>query len=78
MSHISVQEIQRDPTGFLNRVEAGEILTVLDGERPIAEVTPVKTQSDELRPYGLATGEFKVPTDFDKPLPIEVIEDFEG
>ncbi|MCB8943337.1 MAG: DUF2281 domain-containing protein [Ardenticatenaceae bacterium] len=41
-----------------------------------------KTKSDkqkkELRPYGLAAGEFVVPDDFDDPLPEEIIAAFEG
>ena len=78
MSHISVQDIQRDPAGFLHRVEAGESLTVLSGERPIAEVTPLQPQYRGLRPWGLAAGEFEVPADFDVPLPDNVIDDFEG
>lgn len=34
--------------------------------------------STELRPIGLAAGEFSVPDDFDVPLPADVIEDFEN
>ena len=32
----------------------------------------------ELRPFGLCAGEFRVPDDFDDPLPEEIIEQFEG
>ena len=78
MSTISVQEIQRDPLAFLHRVEAGEALLVLDGERAVAEVKPVPQQRRELRPSALAAGEFKVPRDFDEPLPEDVLDDFEG
>lgn len=32
----------------------------------------------ERRPYGLAAGEFIVPSDFDEPLSEELLRDFEG
>ena len=78
MSTISVQEIQNDPAGFLHRVEAGESLLVLDGERAVAEVNPLPARGAKPRPAALAAGEFHVPDDFDAPLPESIIEDFEG
>jgi hypothetical protein len=30
------------------------------------------------RPFGLAQGQFRVPPDFNRPLPEEVLRDFEG
>jgi antitoxin (DNA-binding transcriptional repressor) of toxin-antitoxin stability system len=57
MSTISVQEIQRDPLAFLQRVEAGEAFVVVRGERPLAEIGPLATA---------AAG--PVPADFDHPL----------
>lgn len=32
----------------------------------------------KLRPFGLCTGEFTVPDNFDDPLPEYVIQEFEG
>jgi antitoxin (DNA-binding transcriptional repressor) of toxin-antitoxin stability system len=78
MSTISVQDIQRDPSAFLRRVEAGETLVVLRDDCPLAEIKPLQPQSDGLRPYGLCAGEFTVPEDFDEPLPDELLKEFEG
>jgi antitoxin (DNA-binding transcriptional repressor) of toxin-antitoxin stability system len=78
MSTISVQEIESDPTGFLRRVEAGESFLVVGKSRPLAEVKPISSPDESLRPYGLAAGRFATPDDFDQPLPAEVIRDFEG
>lgn len=33
--------------------------------------------SIHLRPYGLCVGEFVVPDDFDDPLPVEILKQFE-
>ncbi len=78
MSTISVQEIQRDPLAFLRRVEAGETFVVVRGERRLAEVRPVATGATQPRPFGLCAGRFTVPADFDRPLPDDILKEFEG
>jgi antitoxin (DNA-binding transcriptional repressor) of toxin-antitoxin stability system len=80
MITISIDEIGRDPLGYLRRVEAGETLLVMREDRPMAEIKPVQPRSEEksLRPAGLAAGEFTVPNDFDDSLPDEVLRGFEG
>jgi antitoxin (DNA-binding transcriptional repressor) of toxin-antitoxin stability system len=78
MSTISIQDIQRDPLAFFQRVEAGEAFVVVRGERPLAEVRPAATPNDQPRPFGLCAGRFTVPADFDQPLPDDVLKDFEG
>lgn len=78
MTQISVQEIERDPLAFVHRIEAGEPLLVLRGGVIIAEVQPVSPITNQPRPFGLASGEFVVPGDFDEPLPDEIISLFDG
>jgi hypothetical protein len=39
---------------------------------------PDEETSDSRRPFGLCSGEFVVPDDFDAPLPDYIIEEFEG
>jgi len=77
MSTISVQEIQRDPLAFLQRVEAGEAFVVMRGDRPLAEVRPLATTQTQPRPFGLCAGRFTVPADFDQPLPDDILKEFE-
>ena len=78
MSTISVLDIQRDPLTFLRRVEAGESFLVVSGEHPLAEVRPVTTSTTQPRPFGLSAGQFIVPADFDRPLPDDIVKEFEG
>jgi prevent-host-death family protein len=78
MSTISLQELERDPLGYLNRVEAGESILVTRDNRPVVELRPVAAPRPTRRPYGLAAGEFIVPDDFDAPLPEDVLNSFEG
>jgi antitoxin (DNA-binding transcriptional repressor) of toxin-antitoxin stability system len=78
MSTISIADIERNPHSFLERVEAGEPFLVLRDNQPVAEVKPMTKTTGGLRPYGLAAGEFKLPSDFDNPLPEDILEEFEG
>jgi antitoxin (DNA-binding transcriptional repressor) of toxin-antitoxin stability system len=72
MTQISVEEMQRDLSVCLQRVEAGETLLIVRAGKPVG--APVKT----LRPFGLCKGEFSVPDDFDAPLPEDILKAFEG
>lgn len=77
MNTISVQDIQRDLLTFFHRVELGESFLVMKDEQPLAEVRPVGTSAKKLRPFGLCSGQFTVPNDFDQTLPDEVLKEFE-
>jgi antitoxin (DNA-binding transcriptional repressor) of toxin-antitoxin stability system len=78
MSTISVQDVQRDLLAFLRRVEAGESFLVLSGEHALAEVRPAPARLIQPRPFGLCAGQFTVPPDFDRPLPEDILKEFEG
>ena len=78
MITITLEEIQRNLKSYLHRVKEGEICIVLDAGKPVAEIKPLAHKETELRPYGLCTGEFGVPKDFDAPLPEEIIMEFEN
>ncbi len=79
MVTINLDEIRRDPSSYLRRVEAGETFLVVKGNRPIAEIKPASDAvTKHLRPSGLCAGEFTVPDDFDEPLPEEMLRGFKG
>jgi antitoxin (DNA-binding transcriptional repressor) of toxin-antitoxin stability system len=78
MTTVSIHELQRDPLGYLRRVEDGETLLIVRDEHPVAEIKPVAAQADQPRPFGLCAGQFTVPEDFDQPLPDDVLQEFEG
>jgi antitoxin (DNA-binding transcriptional repressor) of toxin-antitoxin stability system len=78
MRTITIHDIQRDPLGWLRRVEEGETLIVVRDDRPVAQIKPVLPLSGQTRPFGLCAGEFEVPADFDQPLPEELLKEFEG
>ena len=78
MITITVDEIQRDLLGYLKRVNAGETVLIMQADRPMAELKPVASPARQQRPFGLCTGEFTIPDDFDAPLPEHVLAGFEG
>ena len=77
-NHISIDEIKRDFSKFLKRVELGERLVIMKAGKPLAEIKPVGQAASKLRPFGLCEGDFTVPDDFDAPMPEDVIKEFEG
>ena len=75
---VSVDEMKRDLAAYLQRVERGETIIILRAGKPVAEMKPVSSPSNSLRPFGLCAGEFVVPDDFDAPLPEHILDRFEG
>lgn len=78
MVQITPDEIRQNLSDFLERVQAGETVLIVQAGRTIAEVKPVTPAASTLRPVGLCAGEFTVPDDFDDPLPEDVLRASEG
>ncbi len=76
-TQISLDEIKQDLSTYLQRAQAGEIFVVTKAGKPLAEIRPVATPGQYLRPFGLAASQFTVPDDFDAPLPEQIIREFE-
>jgi prevent-host-death family protein len=47
MVWVSVEEIQRDLSTYLQRVEAGETLVIVQAGKPVAEVKPIVSRDPE-------------------------------
>lgn len=75
---VSIDDIQHDLLTYLQLVEDGRTLVIIKTGKPIAEIKPISANPKNLRPFGLCTGEFTVPDDFDAPLPEHVLQEFEG
>ena len=78
MAQVIVEEIQQDLPAYLQRVEDGETIIIIRAGKPVAEVKPLLSRTETLRPFGLCAGEFTVPDDFDAPLPEDIVKAFEG
>jgi antitoxin (DNA-binding transcriptional repressor) of toxin-antitoxin stability system len=75
--NVSVEEIEKAPGEYLQRVLDGETVVVFEKDQPVAEMRPL-TRRTGMRPIGLAKGDFVVPDDFNDPLPDDVLQLFEG
>jgi antitoxin (DNA-binding transcriptional repressor) of toxin-antitoxin stability system len=73
----TLEEVENEASEYLHRVIDGETVVVYQGNKPVAEIRPT-SETETLRPIGLAAGEFIVPDDFDDPLPDELLDAFEG
>lgn len=80
MISIQIDDIEQDISGFLKLIQEGNILVLMQADRPIAEIKPISSANKikQLRPSGLCAGEFSVPNDFNDPLPDEIIAQFEN
>ncbi|BAY97421.1 prevent-host-death protein [Tolypothrix tenuis PCC 7101] len=69
--------MQKDFAKYPNRFEAGDSFTILPADKSTTELPAITITNKQQRPFGLCAGEFKVPDDFDAPLPEDIISAFE-
>ena len=77
-SQISLDEIKQNLAVYLQRANAGEVFVITKAGKPLAEIRPIATTAQFLRPFGLGAGDFSVPDDFDAPLPEHISREFES
>lgn len=78
MNTITLDELQNNLADFIKRVREGETLLIMQADRPIAELKPIRENLQNRRPFGLCKDEFVTPDDFDAPLPLSILAEFEG
>jgi antitoxin (DNA-binding transcriptional repressor) of toxin-antitoxin stability system len=77
MLSVSIDDIKQDLAHYIEQIDYGEKLLILQADEPIAELKLI-SNSKKTRPFGLCKGEFIVPENFDEPLPENIIREFEG
>lgn len=78
MSYVSTYEAKKNLSALLKRVQKGETVIISNHNQPIAELratAPLK--SKKKRPFGLCKGQFRVPENFNDPLPESFLSLFE-
>jgi len=73
----TLDDVEKSPADYLERVLEGETVILFRDDRAVAEIRPLNAVRGP-RPIGLAEGEFVVPDDFDDPLPDDLLDAFEG
>ena len=65
---INIHEAKTHLSRLIERVEAGEEITLARAGRPVARIVPIK-RAREPRPLGFWKGRVRIGDDFDAPLP---------
>jgi prevent-host-death family protein len=77
MKQVNIHQAKTELSKLVERAEAGEEIVIARAGKPAAKLVPL-TRSRGHRRLGLLDGKFKIPDDFNLPLPDSVIRDFEG
>lgn len=76
MTEVTVHEAKTHLSRLLDQALAGEEVIIMRSGRRLVRLTPVEA-APMRRTLGTAQGDFVVPDDFDAPLPVEVLIEFE-
>jgi len=77
METVNVHEAKTHLSRLLDRAQEGEEIVIAKAGRPVARLGPL-TRAGTKRRLGLLDGKFRIPDDFNRPLPDAVIAAFEG
>ncbi|MGH9783185.1 MAG: type II toxin-antitoxin system Phd/YefM family antitoxin [Terriglobia bacterium] len=77
MKRVNIHQAKTELSKLVERAEAGEEVIIARAGRPAAKLVPL-TRARGPRRLGLLDGKFKIPDDFNEPLPGSVLRAFEG
>jgi len=75
--HVNIHQAKTELSKLVERAEAGEEIVIARAGKPAAKLVPL-TRARGRRRLGLLDGRFKIPDDFNAPLPEAVLRVFEG
>lgn len=77
MKLVNIHQAKSELSKLVERAEAGEEIVIARAGKPAAKLVPLGKARGRRR-LGLLDGKFRIPDDFNAPLPESVIRDFEG
>ncbi len=77
MKTVNVHEAKTHFSRLLDRAQEGQEFVIAKAGRPVARLGPLPRQGRKRR-LGLLDGKFRIPKDFNRSLPDEVVAAFEG
>ena len=75
---VNIHEAKTHLSRLLQRVAAGEEVTIARSGVPVARLVPVEPEKTKIRPLGMDRGRIWIADDFDAPLPDDVLKLFYG
>jgi prevent-host-death family protein len=77
MKQVNIHQAKTELSKLVERAEAGEEVVIARAGKPAAKLVPL-TRIGGRRRLGLLDGKFKIPDDFNAPLPESVLRAFEA
>lgn len=77
MKQVNIHKAKTELSKLVERAEAGEEIIIARAGRPAARLVSLPKPRGRRR-LGLLDGKFRIPDDFNAPLPDSVIRAFEG
>jgi prevent-host-death family protein len=77
MKQVNIHQAKTELSKLVERAEAGEEVVIARAGRPVAKLVPLRRGAGR-RKLGLLDGKFRIPDDFNKPLPASIVRAFEG
>lgn len=77
MTVVNIHEAKTHLSRLVEEVSAGKELVIAKAGKPIAKLVPIRPPKPARKP-GFLKGKIRISRDFDKPLPDELLDAFEG
>ena len=77
MKKVNIYEAKTQLSRLVEEAASGEDVVIARAGRPVARLTRLQ-KTGRKRRLGLLDGRFKIPDDFNRPLPEEVLRTFES
>ena len=77
METVNIHDAKTRLSNLIERVEAGEEIVIARAGRPVARLSPLTSRRGR-RKLGALDGRFRIPEDFNAPLPDEILKAFSG
>jgi prevent-host-death family protein len=75
---VNIHQAKTHLSRLLQRVAAGEEVTIARAGVPVARLVAVEVKPGKLRPLGMDRGRIWIADDFDAPLPDDLLKEFYG
>ena len=77
MEKVNIHDAKTRLSSLIERVEAGEEFVIARAGRPVARLAPLASRRGR-RKMGALDGRFRIPDDFNAPLPDDELKAFTG
>ena len=77
MKQVNIYEAKTQLSKLVDEAARGEDIIIARAGKPVARSTRVSLEEGR-RKLGVLDGHFKIPDDFNRPLPEEILSAFEG